>query len=116
MSLWKKISFGVLIFIVVLLVSVVFLVGMMMGLYLVFSVVNCWVLGLEIGQVIGGWWDLLLKNICYEQLGVVVNVGEIYLVVGFDYLWCSSLCVNDLVLKDIYVVIDSKKMLFFELV
>ncbi|EEC1865573.1 hypothetical protein DI408_04230, partial [Salmonella enterica subsp. enterica serovar Uganda] len=51
MSLWKKISLGVLIFIVVLLASVAFLVGTTTGLHLVFSAANRWVPGLEIGQV-----------------------------------------------------------------
>lgn len=110
MSLWKKISLGVLIFIVVLLASVAFLVGTTTGLHLVFSAANRWVPGLEIGQVTGGWRDLSLKNIRYEQPGVAVNAGEIHLAVGLDCLWRSSLCVNDLALKDINVAIDSKKM------
>ncbi len=109
MSLWKKISLGVLIFIVVLLASVAFLVGTTTGLHLVFSAANRWVPGLEIGQVTGGWRDLSLKNIRYEQPGVAVNAGEIHLAVGLDCLWRSSLCVNDLALKDINVAIDSKK-------
>ncbi|SUH68082.1 Uncharacterized protein YtfN [Salmonella enterica subsp. enterica serovar Madelia] len=41
-----------------------------------------WVPGLEIGQVTGGWRDLSLKNIRYEQPGVAVNAGEIHLAVG----------------------------------
>ncbi|VEA21772.1 Uncharacterized protein YtfN [Salmonella enterica subsp. enterica] len=45
MSLWKKISLGVLIFIVVLLASVAFLVGTPTGLHLVFSAANRWVPG-----------------------------------------------------------------------
>ncbi|EBS1421337.1 autotransporter assembly complex protein TamB [Salmonella enterica subsp. enterica serovar Montevideo] len=110
MSLWKKISLGVLIFIVVLLASVAFLVGTTTGLHLVFSAANRWVPGLEIGQVTGGWRDLSLKNIRYEQPGVAVNAGEIHLAVGLDCLWRSSLCVNDLALKNINVAIDSKKM------
>ncbi|EPW1536431.1 autotransporter assembly complex protein TamB [Salmonella enterica subsp. enterica serovar Montevideo] len=110
MSLWKKISLGVLIFIVVLLASVAFLVGTTTGLHLVFSAANRWVPGLEIGQVTGGWRDLSLKNIRYEQPGVAVNADEIHLAVGLDCLWRSSLCVNDLALKDINVAIDSKKM------
>ncbi|MEX8923195.1 hypothetical protein AB8I24_12145, partial [Salmonella enterica] len=79
MSLWKKISLGVLIFIVVLLASVAFLVGTTTGLHLVFSAANRWVPGLEIGQVTGGWRGLSLKNIRYEQPGVAVNAGEIHL-------------------------------------
>ncbi len=109
MSLWKKISLGVLIFIVVLLASVAFLVGTTTGLHLVFGAANRWVPGLDIGQVTGGWRDLSLKNIRYEQPGVAVNAGEIHLAVGLDCLWRSSLCVNDLALKDINVAIDRQK-------
>lgn len=110
MSLWKKISLGVLIFILLLVVTVGFLVGTTTGLHLVFSAANRWVPGLEIGQVTGGWRDLSLKNIRYEQPGVAVNAGEVHLAVGLECLWNSSLCVNDLSLKEINVVIDSKKM------
>nr|VUD23559.1 Uncharacterized protein YtfN [Salmonella sp. NCTC 7297] len=109
MSLWKKISLGVLIFIVALLASVAFLVGTTTGLHLVFSAANRWVPGLEIGQVTGGWRDLSLKNIRYEQPGVAVNAGEVHLAVGLGCLWRSSLCINDLALKDINVAVDQQK-------
>lgn len=110
MSLWKKISLGVLIVILLLLGSVAFLVGTTSGLHLVFKAANRWVPGLEIGQVTGGWRDLSLKNIRYDQPGVAVNAGEVHLAVGLNCLWDSSLCVNELSLKDINVAIDSKKM------
>lgn len=110
MSLWKKISLGVLIFILLLLGTVAFLVGTTSGLHLIFKAANRWVPGLEIGQVTGGWRDLSLKNIRYDQPGVAVNAGEVHLAVGLECLWDSSLCVNDLSLKNINVAIDSKKM------
>ena len=110
MSLWKKISLGVLIFILLLLGTVAFLVGTTSGLHLLFKAANRWVPGLEIGQVTGGWRDLSLKNIHYDQPGVAVNAGEVHLAIGLNCLWNSSLCVNDLSLKDINVAIDSKKM------
>lgn len=110
MSLWKKISLGVLIFILLLLGTVAFLVGTTSGLHLIFKAANRWVPGLEIGQVSGGWRDLSLKNIRYDQPGVAVNAGEVHLAVGLECLWDSSLCVNDLSLKNINVAIDSKKM------
>ena len=110
MSLWKKISLGVLIVLLLLLGTAAFLVGTTTGLHLVFSAANRWVPGLEIGQVTGGWRDLSLKNIRYDQPGVAVNAGEVHLAVGLNCLWNSSLCVNDLSLKDINVAIDSKKM------
>lgn len=110
MSLWKKISLGVLVFILLLLATVIFLVGTTTGLHLLFNAANRWVPGLEIGQVTGGWRDLTLKNIRYQQPGVAVNAGQIHLAVNLGCLRNSSLCVNDLSLKDINVTIDSKKM------
>ena len=95
MSLWKKISLGVLIFIVLLLGTVAFLVGTTTGLHLLFNAANRWVPGLEIGQVTGGWRDLRLKNIRYEQPGVAVNAGEFHLAVKLGCLRDSKLCVND---------------------
>ncbi len=50
MSLWKKISLGVLVFIVLLLGTVAFLVGTTTGLHLLFNAANRWVPGLEIGR------------------------------------------------------------------
>lgn len=110
MSLWKKISLGVLIFILLLLGTVAFLVGTTTGLHTLFKAANRWVPGLEIGQVTGGWRDLHLKNLRYTQPGVAVNAGDIHLAVKLGCLRDSSLCVNDLSLKDINVVIDSEKM------
>ncbi|MDR9889108.1 autotransporter assembly complex protein TamB [Pseudenterobacter timonensis] len=110
MSLWKKISLGVLIFIVLLLGAVAYLVGTTSGLHLLFKAANRWVPGLEIGQVTGGWRDLRLKNVSYEQPGVAVKAGEFHLAVKLACLRDSSLCVNDLSLKDLFVTIDSDKM------
>ena len=58
MSLWKKISLGVVIVILLLLGSVAFLVGTTSGLHLVFKAADRWVPGLDIGKVTGGWRDL----------------------------------------------------------
>ena len=55
MSLWKKISLGVVIVILLLLGSVAFLVGTTSGLHLVFKAADRWVPGLDIGKVTGGW-------------------------------------------------------------
>lgn len=51
MSLWKKISLGVVIVILLLLGSVAFLVGTTSGLHLVFKAADRWVPGLDIGKV-----------------------------------------------------------------
>lgn len=110
MSLWKKISLGVLVFILLVLGTVAFLVGTTSGLHLLFKAANRWVPGLHISQVTGGWRDLTLKNLRYEQPGVAVNAGEIHLAVNLGCLRSSSLCINDLSLKEINVAIDSKKM------
>ena len=66
--------------------------------------------GLDIGKVTGGWRDLTLSDVRYEQPGVAVKAGNLHLAVGLDCLWNSSVCINDLALKDIQVNIDSKKM------
>ncbi|MBS1204010.1 MAG: translocation and assembly module TamB [Proteobacteria bacterium] len=110
MSLWKKISLGVLVLILLLLATVAFLVGTTSGLHLLFNAANRWVPGLEIGQVTGGWRDLTLKNLRYTQPGVAVNAGEIHLALKLGCLSNSSVCVNDLSLKEISVAIDSKQM------
>lgn len=110
MSLWKKISLGVLIFVVLLLGSVAFLVGTTTGLHLVFKAANRWVPGLSIEHVTGGWRDLTVSNLRYQQPGVAVQAGQFHLAVNTGCLWHSSLCVNDLSLSDVNVAIDSKKM------
>jgi len=110
MSLWKKISLGVVVFILLVLGSVAFLVGTTSGLHLLFNAANRWVPGLHIGQVTGGWRDLALKNVRYDSPGVAVNAGELHLGVKLGCLRDSSLCVNDISLKDIKVVVDTKKM------
>nr|WP_318383234.1 autotransporter assembly complex protein TamB [uncultured Enterobacter sp.] len=110
MSLWKKISLGVLVFILLVLGTVAFLVGTTTGLHTLFKAANRWVPGLAIGQVTGGWRDLTLRNVRYDQPGVAVNAGELHLAVKLGCLRDSSLCVNDLSLKDVNVAIDSKKM------
>ena len=77
MSLWKKISLGVLIVLVLLLGTVGFLVGTTTGLHLVFKAADRWVPGLDIGKVTGGWRDLTLDNVRYEQPGVAVTAGRL---------------------------------------
>lgn len=41
---------------------------------------------------------------------MAVKAGNLHLAVGLECLWNSSVCINDLALKDIQVNIDSKKM------
>ncbi len=110
MSRWKKISLAVLVVLLLIIGAVGFLVGTTTGLHLVFNAANRWVPGLAISQVTGGWRDLTLKNVTYTQPGVDVRAGELHLAVRLGCLRSSSLCVNDLSLKDINVAIDSKKM------
>ncbi len=57
-----------------------------------------------------GGRDLTLSDVRYEQPGVAVKAGNLHLAVGLECLWNSSVCINDLALKDIQVNIDSKKM------
>jgi translocation and assembly module TamB len=110
MSRWKKISLAVLVFVVLLIGAVGFLVGTTTGLHVLFNAANRWVPGLDITSVTGGWRNLTIKGLRYQQPGVDVNAGEINLAVKLGCLRDSSLCVNNLSLKDIDVVIDSKKM------
>ena len=84
--------------------------GTTTGLHLVFKAADRWVPGLEIGKVTGGWRDLTLDNVRYEQPGVAVTAGQFHLSVRLRCLWDSSLCVNDIALRDIYVAVDTKKM------
>ncbi|WP_213714677.1 autotransporter assembly complex protein TamB [Cedecea lapagei] len=110
MSRWKKISLAVLAVIVLLIAAVGFLVGTTPGLHLLFKGANRWVPGLNIAQVDGGWRNLTLKNLRYEQPGVAVRAGEVHLAVKLNCLWHSSLCVNNFSLKDVDVAVDTKKM------
>ena len=91
MSLWKKISLGVLIFLVLLLGTVAFLVGTTSGLHLVLKAADRWVPGLEIGKVTGGWRDLTLQNVRFTQPGVAVTAGQFHLAVKLQCLWDLSL-------------------------
>jgi translocation and assembly module TamB len=109
MSLWKKISLGVLIF------SAAAGYGGVSGgdddrLHLVFNAADRWVPGLEIGKVTGGWRDLTLEEHRYEQPGVAVTAGQFHLGVKLRCLWDSSCASTTSSLRDIYVAIDTKKM------
>ncbi|WP_058912565.1 autotransporter assembly complex protein TamB [Entomohabitans teleogrylli] len=110
MSLWKKITLGVLTVLVLLLCSVAFLLGTSTGLQLVFKAANRWVPGLEISQMTGGWRDLTIQGLRYQQPGIDVNAGRIHLEVKLSCLTSSSLCVNNFSLSDVNVAVDSKKM------
>ncbi|WP_034944499.1 autotransporter assembly complex protein TamB [Erwinia oleae] len=110
MSLWKKVLIGILIFLLLLLGGVAFLIGTTTGLHLVLNGATRWVPGLAIKQVQGGWRDLRLTGVQYEMPGVTVNAGEFHLALQPGCLKSRALCVNDLSLKDVNVVVDSKKM------
>ena len=64
------------------------------GLHLVFKAADRWVPGLDIGKVTGGWRDLTLSDVRYEQPGVAVKAGNLHLAVGLECLWNSSVCIN----------------------
>ena len=110
MSRWKKVLIGMLIFLMVLLGGIAFLIGTTPGLHLLLNGAARWVPGLEIKQVEGGWRNLTLTGVQYEMPGVTVNAGEFHLAVQLGCLRHSAFCVNDLSLKDVNVVVDSKKM------
>ncbi|TMQ79007.1 hypothetical protein, partial [Escherichia coli] len=54
--------------------------------------------------------ELTLADVRYGQAGVAVKAGNLHLAVGRECRWNSSVCINDLALKDSQVNIDSKKM------
>lgn len=110
MSRWKKVLIGILIFLLVLLCSITFLIATTSGLHLLLSAADRWVPGLAIKKVEGGWRNLTLSGVQYEMQGVTVNAGEFHLAVQLGCLKQSAFCVNDLSLKDVNVVVDSKKM------
>ena len=110
MSRWKKISLAVLIVVLVLVGSVGFLVGTTPGLHLLFNAANRWVPGLHISSVDGGWRNLTIKDLRYQQPGVDVKAGTVHLSLELGCLWDSSLCVNDLSLADADIAIDTSKM------
>lgn len=110
MSRWKKISLAVLIVVLVLVGSVGFLVGTTTGLHLLFNAANRWVPGLNISSVDGGWRNLTIKDLRYQQPGVDVKAGTVHLSLELGCLWDSSLCVNDFSLADADIAIDTSKM------
>jgi len=110
MKWWKKGLIGIGVFVVLLLGGVAFLLGTTTGLHLVLNGAARWVPGLDIQQVDGGWRNLTVKGLKYEMPGVTVNAGEFHLALKLSCLKESAFCVNDLSLKDVNVVVDSKKM------
>lgn len=106
MSLWKKISLGVLVVILLLLGTVAFWWGQPPVCIWSSAANRCARAGDRSGhRRLAGF---ITENIRYDQPGVAVNAGEVHLAVGLNCLWNSSLCVNDLSLKNINVAIDSK--------
>ena len=110
MSRWKKISLAVFIVVLVLVGSVGFLVGTTSGLHILFNAANRWVPGLNIGSVDGGWRNLTIKDLRYDQPGVNVKAATVHLALEPGCLWHSSLCVNDFSLADADIAIDTTKM------
>lgn len=110
MKWWKKGLIGIVILIVLLLGGIAFLLGTTSGLHLVLNSAARWVPGLAIQQVDGGWRNLTLKGVKYEMPGVAVNAGEFHLSLRLGCLKQSAFCVNDLSLKDVNVVVDSKQL------
>lgn len=110
MTRWKKVLTGILIFLLLLIAIVGFLIGTAPGLHLVLNSAARWVPGLKIQQVEGGWSNLTIKGLGYQMAGVSVSGGELHLSLDASCLIHSSVCVNDISLKDVSVVVDSSKM------
>ncbi len=110
MTRWKKVLTGILIVLLLLVAAVGFLIGTAPGLHLVLNSAARWVPGLKIQQVEGGWSNLTLKGLQYQMAGVSVSGGELHLSLDAGCLLHSSVCVNDISLRDVSVVVDSSKM------
>ncbi|WP_413731302.1 autotransporter assembly complex protein TamB [Sodalis sp. RH20] len=107
MSLAKKIGLGILTVIVLLLGALAYLIGTTSGLHLLLNGAARWVPGLDIVSVSGGWRDLTLKGVRYQQPGMTVNANELHLALDFSCFRHSALCVNDLALSGVDVAIDT---------
>ncbi|MBS0849190.1 translocation/assembly module TamB domain-containing protein [Citrobacter sp. JGM124] len=110
MSRWKKISLAVLTVCLVFVAISGFLVATTPGLHILFNAANRWVPGLNITSVEGGWRDLTLTDVSYQQPGVDVKAGTLHLALDPGCLLHSSLCVNNFSLANVDVIIDTSKM------
>lgn len=110
MSLIKKICFGFLIVLLLLVGAVAYLLGTTSGLHMVINGAARWVPGLDIASVSGGWRDLTLKGVKYQMPGVTVNAGQFHLSLDLACFKNSSLCVNALTAQDVDVVVKTKEM------
>ncbi|CAJ0990862.1 translocation/assembly module TamB domain-containing protein [Pantoea sp. Nvir] len=109
MKLWKKVLISLLVFLL-LLCGVVFFISTTPGLHLILNGAVSWVPGLSIKQVEGGWRNLTISGLHYEIPGVSVDVNTFYLAVNLNCLIHSSFCISDSMLKDVKVVVNSKKI------
>ena len=110
MSLAKKISLGVLAFILVLLCALAFLIGTTRGLHLLLDGAARWVPGLEIAGVTGGWRDLKVQGLQYHMPGVTVRAGSLHLALDPACFRSSQLCLNDLSLQDVDVRVTTAEL------
>ena len=110
MSLIKKICFGFLIVLLLLVGAVAYLLGTTSGLHMTLNATARWVPGLDIASVSGGWRDLTLKGVKYQMPGVTVNAGQFHLSLDLACFKNSSLCVNALTAQDVDVVVKTKEM------
>ncbi|NDL61421.1 autotransporter assembly complex protein TamB [Acerihabitans arboris] len=107
MSLAKKISFGILTILVLLLGALAYLIGTTSGLHLLLKGATRWVPGLEIASVNGGWRDLTLRDVRYQLPGMTVKAGRLHLALDLSCFRQRELCVNDLALSQVDVAVDT---------
>ncbi|TCV99020.1 autotransporter assembly complex protein TamB [Biostraticola tofi] len=110
MSLIKKISLGIFIFIILLLATVAYLLGTTSGLHLILNGASRWVPGLDIASVSGGWRDLSLNGVSWQMPGVTVRAGQFHLSVNTACLRQRQLCLDDLSLSEVAVSIRTAEM------
>ncbi len=107
MSLARKIGLGILTVLVLLLGTLAYLIGTTSGLHLLLNGAARWVPGLDIVGVSGGWRDLTLKGVRYQQPGMQVNVGEVHLALDLSCFRHGQLCVNDFALRAVDVAVET---------
>lgn len=110
MSLLKKISLGVLVFLILLLGTLAFLLGTQTGLHLVLNGAARWVPGLQIASVTGGWRDLTLTGVQYQMPGVTVKSGQFHLSLDLSCFRRSQLCLNAVTAQDVDVVVNTREL------
>ncbi len=86
------------------------------GLHLLITHAARWVPGLTISSISGSWHNLRLQGIQYHisgtdnQTAVILNVGQLHFSLQPSCLKYSQFCLNNIQLKDVYLMINNKSV------